>query len=438
MKEINNEVTRYLLQCEKEALMGVNSPYVLKSYDIYEEQQYCYIVTPYCEGGSLKDLIVKRSMLIWIYTGNLSEVEALTIFHKLLLGYKSIKDCHFVHRDLKSCNVMLKKSEPIIIDFGYCEKTYGQKPRVYYNVGSPSYMPPEAFYKSVYSEKSDIWSLGIILFEMLAGYTIDKGEPINRYFSSLIKQGYKLPKHISPSCEQILAACLKINPQHRIRTNELLTMLENYFSKQEWVPVPMPLQQKNIDNVQKIQLVKGKPAEQQSQQIKIKENGSKKQFFSLKSSITGWQTSKHTLLSTPSTLMENKQPSTCTTITQSLSTIPSKIHPEPSTPVGRKELHMAKMTESFIHQEVPMEQAERVRGGHSVHISQDQTAKTSMIQTPVMSIIHPSPTQSIIVGKPKVQFQCVQPPHYAFLKKPMAPNPHRAMLTINRAMRGNW
>lgn len=70
------------------------------------------------------------------------EVESMQIFRKLLAGYKSIKDHHFIHRDLKASNVMMEGKEPVIIDFGYCEKTYGNKPKVFYNVGSPSYMSP--------------------------------------------------------------------------------------------------------------------------------------------------------------------------------------------------------------------------------------------------------------------------------------------------------
>ena len=75
----------------------------------------------------------------------------MVMFYKLLTGYKAIKDSHFVHRDLKSSNIMLKDKEPVIIDFGYCQKTYGAKPNVFYNVGSPSYMSPEAFYQTIYS-----------------------------------------------------------------------------------------------------------------------------------------------------------------------------------------------------------------------------------------------------------------------------------------------
>lgn len=69
---------------------------------------------------------------------------------------------------------------------------YGEKPKVFYNVGSPSYMSPEAYYKTSYSEKSDIWALGIMLYEMLEGHTIDHGQDINKYFKNLIKNGFYL------------------------------------------------------------------------------------------------------------------------------------------------------------------------------------------------------------------------------------------------------
>lgn len=51
----------------------------------------------------------------------------------------------------------------------------GKRPMIQYNVGSPSYMSPEAYGKSRYSEKSDIWALGVIFHEMLTGRTLDNG-----------------------------------------------------------------------------------------------------------------------------------------------------------------------------------------------------------------------------------------------------------------------
>ena len=84
-------------------------------------------------------------------TGKLPEQEALHIFVKLLRGYLGIRNKGFIHRDIKSSNVMFRNGEPLIIDFGYCEKVASKKPKMFYNVGSPSYMSPEAYFKTFYS-----------------------------------------------------------------------------------------------------------------------------------------------------------------------------------------------------------------------------------------------------------------------------------------------
>ena len=61
----------------------------------------------------------------------------------------------------------------------------GKRPLIKYNVGSPSYMSPEAYQQSRYSEKSDVWALGVILYEMLTGRTLDEGQNIKKYFEKI-------------------------------------------------------------------------------------------------------------------------------------------------------------------------------------------------------------------------------------------------------------
>ena len=60
MREINNEVTRYLLSSEKNALSGLSHPNIVKCMDIIQENAHCYIVTEYCSEGTLADLIKKK------------------------------------------------------------------------------------------------------------------------------------------------------------------------------------------------------------------------------------------------------------------------------------------------------------------------------------------------------------------------------------------
>ena len=62
MKEASNEVTQYLLEGEKKALTTIKSPYVVKTYDVIQEKNYCYIVMEQCK-GTLQDYIAQRSTL---------------------------------------------------------------------------------------------------------------------------------------------------------------------------------------------------------------------------------------------------------------------------------------------------------------------------------------------------------------------------------------
>ena len=123
-------------------------------------------------------------------SGKINSDEAIEIFRKIVVGYISIIEALFIHRDLKSANIMMKgNGDPVIIDFGYCEMIMGKRPMIQYNVGSPSYMSPESYSKSRYSEKSDIWALGVILYEMLEGKTLDAGLNIKEYFHQIEKRG---------------------------------------------------------------------------------------------------------------------------------------------------------------------------------------------------------------------------------------------------------
>lgn len=71
---------------------------------------------------------------------------------KIIEGESYILDQLFIHRDLKTDNILMRdNNEPVIIDFGFCERILSQKPQLRYNVGSPSYMAPEAFSHCLYS-----------------------------------------------------------------------------------------------------------------------------------------------------------------------------------------------------------------------------------------------------------------------------------------------
>ena len=133
------------------------------------------------------EITSNQKVVFLLFIVRLKDSEALFIFSKILEGYWSIHVSGFVHRDLKTENILLRANmNPVIIDFGYCEKTETQSNQLGYNVGSPAYMSPEAYNGNLYGEKSDVWALGIILHEMVSG-TIPRmrTQDIDEYFGKL-------------------------------------------------------------------------------------------------------------------------------------------------------------------------------------------------------------------------------------------------------------
>ena len=112
-----------------------------------------------------------------------------------------------VTKDMKAC----------IIDFGYCQIIDPSRVMKTFNVGSPSYMSPEAYLRTLYSEKSDSWSLGVILYEMLHNKTLDEGYPIKEFLEmvrnnpSLTSQ--MINNQLSTAVKEIIEAALKYQPE---------------------------------------------------------------------------------------------------------------------------------------------------------------------------------------------------------------------------------
>ena len=143
-------------------LSKLDHPNILKLYEVYSDEKRYYIVTEYCKGGELFDEIVKK--------GTFSEKEAASIIKQILQAVAYFHDLKIVHRDLKPENVLIDKelNDTLkVIDFGtsiqikdgeFLTNTHG----------TSYYIAPEVL-KKKYSEKCDVWSVGVMLYILLSG-----------------------------------------------------------------------------------------------------------------------------------------------------------------------------------------------------------------------------------------------------------------------------
>ena len=153
-------------------------PNIIPILDVAEVSGRPYYVMSYIEGESIADLLIKEKKL--------SSIKSINIIVKILSALSEVQDKGVVHRDIKPKNILLNETEePILIDFGISIIDEGSKVKIDkgFSIGSPSYMSPEQLDFKPISFYTDIYSVGIILFEMLTGKP-----PFEGTMSSLITQ----------------------------------------------------------------------------------------------------------------------------------------------------------------------------------------------------------------------------------------------------------
>lgn len=162
----------------------------------------------------------------------------MAFFRQLTAGGLSLAHEGMIHRDLKPANVMIdKKGNLKIIDLGYCEIITAKKVMKTFNVGSPSYMSPEAYSRTLYSEKSDAWALGMILYELLHGRPLDQGMDIKLYFDELKNNAQFVERRISPNIShqirETLEKALKYKPEDRASISAMKYQADLYHINQK-------------------------------------------------------------------------------------------------------------------------------------------------------------------------------------------------------------
>ena len=155
-----------LIHQEKNYLKLIKHPNIICLKDYYEDKQKMYLITECCNGGDLLGFIEKKKK----NNLRITEKETAKIIKKIGEGIKYLNFFGIVHRDIKPENILFSQEDEIktlkIIDLGVCQTlTYGQTTND--PIGTNGYISPEIYLHKDYSFKTDIWSLGIILYLLI-------------------------------------------------------------------------------------------------------------------------------------------------------------------------------------------------------------------------------------------------------------------------------
>ena len=208
---------------EAQAAAGLMHPNIVNVYDVGEENGIYYIVMELVEGITLKKYIEKKARL--------SYKEAVSIAIQVSMGIEAAHRNHIIHRDIKPQNIIISRDGKVkVTDFGIAKAATSNT--ITSNVmGSVHYTSPEQARGGYSDEKSDIYSLGITLFEMLTGRLPFTGETTVAIAIKQIQDEMPSPREYVPevpySVEQIVLKCCQKSPDRRYQNvADLITDLK--------------------------------------------------------------------------------------------------------------------------------------------------------------------------------------------------------------------
>ncbi len=210
--ENGNFVSKF--RTEAQAAAGLAHPNIVNVYDVGEENGIHYIVMELVEGITLKQYIEKKARL--------SFKEAVSIAIQVSMGIEAAHNNHIIHRDIKPQNIMISKDGKVkVTDFGIAKAATSNT--ITSNVmGSVHYTSPEQARGGYSDEKSDIYSLGVTMFEMLTGRVPFNGETTVAIAIKHIQEELPSPKDYVPeiptSVENIVLKCCQKSPDRRYQT----------------------------------------------------------------------------------------------------------------------------------------------------------------------------------------------------------------------------
>ena len=204
-------VRRFRREAQSASLL--NHPNIVQIYDVGEDDGNFYIVMEYINGQTLKQIIKKRKRL--------SISETIDIMCQLTDGLSSAHDSYIIHRDIKPQNIMILDDGMVkITDFGIAMAVNASDLTQTNSVmGSVHYLPPEQASGRGSTIKSDIYSLGIMLYEMLAGTMPFRGETAveiaMKHLKTPMPSIRKLRDDVPQSLENIILKAAAKNPKNR-------------------------------------------------------------------------------------------------------------------------------------------------------------------------------------------------------------------------------
>ena len=222
----NNQEGKTYFKREIEIMYKIHQNNIVRLFNHFEDNEYCYFVMEYIENGNLFE------QPSWKNNKCFPSNEVAKIIKEIICAvyYLHNMDPPIIHRDIKPENVLIDKNGVAkLTDFGWSNYVDSNEIRRTY-CGTPVYLAPEMIKEIGHDEHLDIWCIGVLLFELLTGNVPFKGKDIDSLNNNILALKIVWPKDISNTAKNLILKILKRDPEDRIG---LADMLKHPFFKQK-------------------------------------------------------------------------------------------------------------------------------------------------------------------------------------------------------------
>ena len=214
----NNQEGKTYFRREIEIMYKIHQNNIVRLFNHFEDNEYCYFVMEYIENGNL------FSQPCWKNNNCFSSYDVAKIIKEVICAvyYLHNMDPPIIHRDIKPENVLIDKNGVAkLTDFGWSNYIDSKEIRRTY-CGTPVYLAPEMIKEIGHDEHLDIWCIGVLLFELLTGNVPFKGKDLESLNNNILTLKIAWPKDINLVAKNLILKILKPDPGERISLRDML------------------------------------------------------------------------------------------------------------------------------------------------------------------------------------------------------------------------
>jgi NIMA (never in mitosis gene a)-related kinase 1/4/5 len=206
-------------------------------------KEFC-IVTDFAEGGDLSELIKNCAK----EKTHLQEATIWRYLYQICQGLKYLHEMHVIHRDIKGANILLNKDKSVAMLGDMNVSKVAKSKYLFTQTGTPYYASPEVWKDRPYDFKSDIWSLGCLIYELCALVPPFRAKDMESLYARVLAGKFsRIPRYFSEDLSSIISNMLQINPSNRPDCAMLIRKIEALGKVNKGKsPVPVPSSEANL------------------------------------------------------------------------------------------------------------------------------------------------------------------------------------------------